>query len=152
VLRAEVGPCLTSVTLAAEVKASVVTADPNEQGLRAILNFGHTLGHAYEAGSGYRVTHGEAVAIGLVFACALSESLGLAEVPLRERVESLLARAGLPTRAKIPAAAWTLIGRDKKVRAGKIRWILPRRVGRFSEVTDVPDRALRAATRVVEGK
>jgi shikimate kinase/3-dehydroquinate synthase len=152
VLRAEVGPCITSVTLAAEVKASVVTADPDEQGLRAILNFGHTLGHAYEAASGYRVTHGEAVAVGLVFACALSESLGLAEMPLRERVEGLLAKAGLPTRAKIPAAAWTLIGRDKKVRAGKIRWILPRRIGRFSEVTDVPDRALRAATRIVEGK
>ena len=150
ILRAEVGPCLTSVTLAAEVKASVVTADPNEQGLRTLLNFGHTLGHAYEAASGYRVTHGEAVAIGLVFACALSEALGLAEIPLRQRMEALLAKAGLPIRARIPAKAWMLVGRDKKVRAGKVRWILPRRIGRFSEVTDVPERALGRATRIVE--
>jgi len=150
VLRGEVGPSLTAVTLAAEVKASVVTADPNEQGLRALLNFGHTLGHAYEAASGYRVAHGEAVAVGLVYACALSEALGLATSGLRDRMERLLEKSGLPRRARIPAAAWELIGRDKKVRAGKVRWILPRRIGRFSEVTDVPERALRAAARVVE--
>jgi 3-dehydroquinate synthase len=151
VLRGETGPTITAVTLAAEVKASVVTADPREQGLRALLNFGHTMGHAYEAASGYRKTHGEAVAIGLVFACALAEKLGLAGVDVRADVERLLVAAHLPVRAPIPRAAWGLLQRDKKARAGKVRWILPRRVGQFSEVTDVDDRALRAAASMVEG-
>jgi 3-dehydroquinate synthase len=150
-LRGDAGPTLSSVTLAVEVKASVVTADPNEQGLRGLLNFGHTMGHAYEAASKYRVTHGEAVAIGMVYACALAERLDLVDQRLRTDLERMLAKSGLPVRARIPAAAWALLSRDKKVRAGKVRWILPRRVGRFSEVTDVPDRTLRAAARVVEG-
>lgn len=150
ILRGETGPTLSSVTLAVEVKASVVTADPKEQGLRSLLNFGHTMGHAYEAASRYRVTHGEAVAIGMVYACALAERLDLVDERLRTDLERMLAKAGLPSRARIPSAAWALLSRDKKVRAGKVRWILPRRVGRFSEVTDVPDRTLRAAARVVE--
>ena len=151
VLGGEAGPTITAVTLAAEVKASIVTADPREQGLRGLLNFGHTMGHAYEAASGYRRTHGEAVAIGLVFACALAEELELASIGLRAEVERLLASARLPIRGRIPKAAWGLLQRDKKARAGKVRWILPRRVGQFSEVTDVGDPALRAAARVVEG-
>ena len=151
VLGGETGPSLTAVTLAAEVKASIVTADPREQGLRALLNFGHTMGHAYEAASRYRKTHGEAVAIGMVFACALAERLDLAPAALRGDVERLLGSAVLPTRAGIPTAAWGLLQRDKKARAGKMRWILPRRVGQFSLVTDVDDRALRGAAKVVEG-
>ncbi len=105
VLRADAGPTLTAVTLSAEVKASVVTADPNERGLRGLLNFGHTMGHAYETASGYRATHGESVAIGLVYACALAEALGLAPASLRTDLERLLAKAGLPIRARIPARA-----------------------------------------------
>ena len=150
VLRGEIGPSLASVTLAAEVKASVVTADPTEQGLRALLNFGHTMGHAYEAGGGYRATHGEAVAVGLVYATALAEILGLTDERFRTDLERLLTASGLPTRARLPHKAWVLLARDKKVRAGKVQWILPRKVGRFSLVTDVPLRALRAAARVVE--
>jgi 3-dehydroquinate synthase len=150
ILRGETGPTLTAVTLAAEVKASVVTADPTEKGLRALLNFGHTMGHAYETAGGYRKTHGEAVAIGLVFACALAEQLDLASAELRADVERLLASARLPIRARIPNAAWGLLQRDKKARAGKVRWILPRRVGQFSEVTDVEDPVLRAAAGIVE--
>jgi 3-dehydroquinate synthase len=151
VLRGDAGATLTCVTLAAEVKASVVTADPTEQGLRALLNFGHTMGHAYEAASGYHVTHGEAVAVGMVYASALAETLGLVPRAFRVDVERLLSKAGLPVRARIPKAAWQLLTRDKKVRAGQVRWILPRRIGRFSEVTGVGDAALRSAARVVEG-
>jgi 3-dehydroquinate synthase len=150
ILRGEIGPTLSSVTLAVEVKASVVTADPQEQGVRSLLNFGHTMGHAYEAASKYRVTHGEAVAIGMIYACALAEKLDLVDERLRIDLERMLAKSGLPARARIPTGAWGLLTRDKKVRAGKVRWILPRRIGRFSEVTDVPDRTLRAAARVVE--
>jgi 3-dehydroquinate synthetase len=85
-----------------------------------------------------------------VFACALAEQLELVPTQIRTDMERLLTKAGLPIRARIPAAAWGLLARDKKVRAGKVRWILPRRIGRFSEVTDVPDRTLRAAARIVE--
>ncbi len=152
VLARDLAPTTLLVLLSAEMKASVVGADEREAGLRELLNFGHTFGHAYEAASGYRATHGEAVAVGMVFATALAEELRLAPASLRPMLEDLLGRAGLPTRARIPARAWTFLRRDKKARAGKTRWILPRRVGRFSEVTDVPPRALERAARVVEGR
>jgi 3-dehydroquinate synthase len=152
VVRGVSGITLTAVALAAEVKASVVTADPRERGVRALLNFGHTMGHALEAGGGYRLLHGEAVALGMVYATALSEAIGLAEPDLRFTLERILTSAGLPTRVRVPARAWTLLARDKKARHGKVRWILPRGVGRFAFVSDVPDRALRAAARVVEGR
>ncbi len=152
VLRGEIGPTLVCVTLAAEMKAGIVSADPHEQGVRALLNFGHTMGHAIEAGSGYRHTHGEAVALGMVYAAALSEALDMVNRELRPALERALALAALPTRVRIPAKAWGLLARDKKARGGKVRWILPQRVGRFALVTDVPDRALRRAARILEGR
>jgi 3-dehydroquinate synthase len=148
----DLGPIVGCITLAAGVKASVVAADEREAGLRELLNFGHTLGHAYEAASRYRVTHGEAVSIGMVFAAALADVLDLAPTSLRERLEVLLRSAGLPTRARIPARTWSLLQADKKARGGKVRWILPRTIGRFSEVTDVSPRTLRAAAAIVEGR
>jgi shikimate kinase / 3-dehydroquinate synthase len=151
-LARDLGPATLLIALSAEVKAAVVSADERESGLRELLNFGHTFGHAYEAASGYRATHGEAVAVGMVFATALAEDLGLAPRALRATLEDVLARADLPTRARIPRDAWTYLVRDKKARAGQVRWILPRRVGRFSEVTDVGDGPLRRAARVVEGR
>jgi shikimate kinase / 3-dehydroquinate synthase len=146
----DLGAILAAVTIAAEVKGSIVSQDPRESGLRELLNFGHTMGHAYEAASGYRVTHGEAVAIGMVYATALAETLDLTVPTLRPDLENLLDRAALPKRARLPKAVWSYVLRDKKARAGKLRWILPRRIGRFSEVTDVGETALRAAARVVE--
>ena len=146
----DLGAILAAVTIAAEVKGGIVSQDPRESGLRELLNFGHTMGHAYEAASGYRVTHGEAVAIGMVYATALAEKLELTAPTLRPELENLLDRAALPKRAHLPKAVWSYILRDKKARAGKLRWILPRRIGRFSEVIDVGEPALRAAARVVE--
>lgn len=146
----DLGAILAAVTIAAEVKGGIVGRDPRESGLRELLNFGHTMGHAYEAASGYRATHGEAVAIGMVYAAALAETLELSTPNLRPALENLLDRAGLPTRARLPRAVWAFVLRDKKARAGKLRWILPRRIGRFSEVTDIGEPALRAAARVVE--
>ncbi|HEV8470557.1 MAG TPA: 3-dehydroquinate synthase [Candidatus Limnocylindria bacterium] len=140
---------LAAVTIAAEVKAAIVSQDPREAGLRELLNFGHTMGHAYEAASGYRVTHGEAIAVGMVYATALAELLEIASPALRPQLEQLIERATLPTRARLPSAVWSFVLRDKKARAGKLRWILPRRIGRFSEVIDVGERTLRAAARIV---
>jgi 3-dehydroquinate synthase len=146
----DLGAILAAVAIAAEVKGGIVSQDPRESGLRELLNFGHTMGHAYEAGSAYRVTHGEAVAVGMVFATALGETLELTAPTLRPALEKLLVRAALPTRARLPKAVWSYVLRDKKAREGKLRWILPRRIGRFSEVTDVGEKDLRAAARVVE--
>jgi 3-dehydroquinate synthase len=146
----DLGAVLAAVTIAAEVKAGIVSQDPRESGLRELLNFGHTMGHAYEASSGYHATHGEAVAIGMVYATALAEKLELTAATLRPELEALLDRAGLPTRARLPRAVWSYVLRDKKAREGRLRWILPRRIGQFSEVTDVGEPALRAAARIVE--
>ena len=146
----DLGAIIAAVTIAAEVKGGIVSQDPRESGLRELLNFGHTMGHAYEAASAYRVTHGEAVAIGMVYATALAERLDLAAPTVRAELEKLLDRAALPKRARLPKAVWDFVLRDKKARAGQLRWILPRRIGRFSEVTDVGEPALRAAARVVE--
>ena len=148
----DLGALLAAVTIAAEVKAGIVSRDPREAGLRELLNFGHTMGHAYESASGYRVTHGEAVAVGMVYATTLAELMGLTSPALRPQLEQLLERANLPTRARLPSAVWGFVLRDKKARAGKLRWILPRRIGRFSEVIDIDERALRAAARIVGGR
>ncbi len=152
VLDGDLGPTLGAISLAVDVKAGVVAVDEREAGLRELLNYGHTLGHAYEAAMRYRVTHGEAVSVGLVFATALADVLDLAPTSLRERLEALLGAAGLPTRAKLPGATWSFLRQDKKSRSGTVRWILPRTIGRFSEVTDVSPRALRQATAIVEGR
>ncbi len=152
VLERDLAPLTLMVAMSAEMKAAVVSADEREAGLREILNFGHTFGHAYEAARGYAVTHGEAVAIGMVFATALAELLGLSPATLRPRLEEILDRAGLPVRSRIPGRAWSLLALDKKARGGSVRWILPRRIGRFSEVTGVGDRDLQRAARIVEGR
>jgi len=145
----DLGAILAAVTIAAEVKAGIVSQDPRESGLRELLNFGHTMGHAYEAASGYRATHGEAVAIGMVYATALAEQLRLTAPNVRPELENLLSRAALPTRARLPKGVWGFVLQDKKARGGQLRWILPRRIGQFSEVTDVREPALRAAAQIV---
>ena len=150
VVDGDLGPTLGAIALAVTVKGGIVAADEHETGLRELLNFGHTLGHAYEAASRYRVTHGEAVSVGMVFAAALAETLDLAPSSFRERLEALLRGAGLPIRATLPARTWSFLRADKKARRGSVRWILPRVIGRFSEVVDVAPRALRAAAAVVE--
>jgi 3-dehydroquinate synthase len=152
VIAGDLGPTLGAIALAARVKAGIVGADEREAGLRELLNFGHTLGHAYEAASRYRVTHGEAVSVGLVYAAALAEILGLASTSLRERLEGILRAASLPVRATLPARTWSYLASDKKARVGRLRWILPRTIGRFSEVTDIGARPLRLAAAIVEGR
>ena len=152
VLAGDLGPTVGAIALAAGMKAGIVAADEREAHVRQLLNFGHTLGHAYEAATRYTVTHGEAVSIGMVYAAALADVLDLAPSTLRDRLEAVLATAGLPTRAKLPARTWALLHEDKKARAGRVHWILPRTIGRFSEVLDVTPRSLRAAAAIVEGR
>ena len=111
-----------------EIKAQVVGADEKETGLRAILNFGHTFGHAIEAGLGYGAwLHGEGVGCGMVMATELSARLGLVSKAFARRVETLIARAGLPTRGPRALSAQRyleLMRVDKKAEGGDIRFIL----------------------------
>lgn len=152
VLGGDLGPSVGAIALAASLKAGIVGGDERERGARELLNFGHTFGHAYEAATRYRATHGEAVSIGMVFASALAEELELVSGGLRVRLERILVAAGLPVRARIPVATLRYLAQDKKVRSGRVRWILPRAIGRFSEVSAVGRGSLAAAARVVEGR
>jgi 3-dehydroquinate synthase len=116
-----------AVKRSCEIKAQVVGVDERESGVRAILNFGHTFGHAIEAGLGYGAwLHGEAVGCGMVMAADLSASLGLIPGTLAGRVARLVARAGLPTTApQLPLARWfQLMSVDKKASDGDIRFVL----------------------------
>jgi len=128
------------VARAVAVKIAVVEEDPYEGGRRAILNLGHTFAHAFEQLSGYRLRHGEAVAMGLVCAARLSIRLGLAEATLVSRTQALLRRLGLPTEPPPydPEAVWEAMGRDKKRRGRKRRFVLLRGVGEPVLVTDPP--------------
>jgi len=118
---------LHAVRRSCEIKADVVAHDEREAGLRAVLNFGHTFGHAIEAGLGFGTwLHGEAVAAGMVMAAALSVRLGMLDGQAAERLESLLGRCGLPVRgpAMPPERYLELMRLDKKARAGETRFTL----------------------------
>ena len=134
-----------AVRRSCEIKAEVVGQDERESGLRAILNFGHTFGHAIEAGMGYGAwLHGEAVGCGLVMAARLSRSLGLLDEAVVQRVESIVRRAGLPTVAPVldrsdnAGRYLELMRVDKKAEAGEIKFILIDGPGR-AVVRGAPD-------------
>ncbi len=136
-----------AIARSCEIKATVVGHDEREQSLRAILNFGHTFGHAIEAATAYETyLHGEAVALGMLMAADLSCRLGLIDAPVKARVQSLLARAGLPTEApKIGAArALELMRMDKKVLAGAVRLVLLEKLGRAVVIAKYPQNELDA--------
>ena len=117
------------------IKAEVVQADEHEDGHRAVLNAGHTIGHAVEHASGFSLAHGEAVAIGLVAEARVGERLGVTETGTAARIASLLERFGLPVRvprALDEDAILLALRTDKKNRANQIRMVLLSRVGRTS--------------------
>ena len=132
------------------IKAEVVMADEKESGERAHLNFGHTFAHAIEATQGYGGTyeHGEAVALGMVAATALSVKAGRCARDVLDRLTGLLERTGLPTRAadlESPATLIEAMRLDKKVADGRIRLVLPDGMGRVSVVDDCGDDAIEEA-------
>lgn len=131
---------ISLVGRAMATKAAIVSRDPEERGERAVLNFGHTVGHALESAGGFeRWTHGEAVALGSVIALRLGETLGVTPRALTETVVDLLDTAGLPT-AVGPAdleAALPLLGLDKKRRGRDVRFVLVAEPGQ-PQLVDVP--------------
>jgi 3-dehydroquinate synthase len=129
------------------IKAEIVAADEREAGERAVLNFGHTFGHAIEAGAGYgEWLHGEAVAAGMAIAARLSAALGTLGAADVERLCALLLRARLPIDGpRLGADRYLeLMGRDKKVVAGAVRFVLLDRLGSAHVRADVAEDALRA--------
>ena len=139
-----------AVRRSCEIKAIVVGTDEREQGLRAILNLGHTFGHAIETASGYgNWLHGEAVAAGMVMAADLSERLGWLPAADRDRAIELLRRFNLPVEAPRIGAdrARELMGLDKKVLDGKLRLVLLRSLGQADVVSDYSGEAFAATLR-----
>lgn len=131
-LRAEPEVMADIVARNVRIKADVVSRDERDTGLRAILNYGHTVGHAIEAATGYtRVLHGEAIAVGMMAAAELGERVGLTPPHVRERQRALLEGFGLPLRLTGVniSAVMNAIALDKKVAAKRLRWVLLREVG-----------------------
>ena len=134
-----------AVKRSCEIKADVVSQDEREGGLRAILNFGHTFGHAIEAGMGYGAwLHGEGVGCGMVMAAMLSQKMGLADQAFVDRLTSIVKRAGLPTVAPVLDARdnagryMDLMRVDKKADAGQIQFILVDGKGK-AQISPAPD-------------
>lgn len=124
------------------IKAAVVSTDERESGERAHLNFGHTIGHAIEKLVGYdKIGHGEAVSLGMVAACDIAVRRGMLRAADANRIESALSRLGLPTRRPglRPAAIWRIMQHDKKNLAGRVRMILPTRIGTV-KIIDISER------------
>ena len=127
------------------IKAEIVARDERESGLRKLLNFGHTFGHAIETGLGYGTwLHGEAVAAGMTMAADLSRQLGYLSDADTGRIRALLQRAGLPTSAKgiAPGRMQQLMSVDKKVKEGRIHFVLLERLGAATVRDDVPPAAV----------
>jgi 3-dehydroquinate synthase len=137
------------VTRCVELKAEVVAADEREGGPRAILNYGHTVGHALESASGYTAVHGRAVAFGMDAATRIAASMGLCSREVVSRQEALLESFGLPGPLPEVSAESVLqaIPRDKKSRGGAVRWVLPREMGRAQVGVEVPSDVVAAVVR-----
>jgi 3-dehydroquinate synthase len=139
---------IRAVSKSCEMKAAIVAEDETETGVRALLNLGHTFGHALEAATGYssRLLHGEGVAIGMAQAFRFSERLGHCAQGTAARVEKHLRSVGLPSRLSdiegdLPDAQglFAYMRQDKKARAGKLTFILTRGIGEAFIARDVPD-------------
>ena len=144
---------IEAVRRSVQMKADIVARDETEQGDRALLNLGHTFGHALEAATGYsdRLLHGEGVAIGCALAFELSARLGLCPQEDPGRVRAHLAQMGLMRDpADIPGelpdadGLLALMAQDKKVVDGRLRFVLARRIGQAFVTADVPAEAVRA--------
>ncbi|MCS6844699.1 MAG: hypothetical protein NZ528_10335, partial [Caldilineales bacterium] len=143
------------IAAAVRVKVAIVEEDPLEQGRRAVLNLGHTFGHALEALSNYRMRHGEAVAVGLAAATRLAARLHVCEAELVDRVERLLERLALPTRIEAgyaPEQVLAAMATDKKRLSGRLRFVLPRAIGDVDIFDDVPAEAVLAVLGELSGQ
>jgi 3-dehydroquinate synthase len=137
------------VTRCVELKAGVVVADELDRGPRAILNYGHSLGHALESASGYGVLHGRAVAFGMRGAARIAERSGFCGADLVSAQDELLEAFGLPGELPTVGAQQVLsaLPRDKKSSGGRVRWVLPRELGRAQVGVTVADEVVAEVAR-----
>jgi 3-dehydroquinate synthase len=149
-LKRELKPLISVIARCCEIKAEVVSRDETEGGLRAILNFGHTVGHAIEVVSNYGgFLHGEAISIGQVVTARISNRVF--NLPKRDvrRIENLFQRAGLPTRIKLNSVQrrklFAVMRLDKKVSGGEIKFVLVKRIGNIVWGRRVPEVFIREA-------
>jgi 3-dehydroquinate synthase len=147
ILSLEPAPLMETVKRSCAIKAEVVSGDEREEGRRAILNFGHTIGHALESLTDYRVyRHGEAIAAGMAAAARLAVNRGLQDQADRERLVALLERTGLPVTFPYPAGdLLELLSHDKKVLEGRPRFVLPVKIGQAEICSDLGDEEILAA-------
>ncbi len=147
VLGRDMGALTHIVERCLSIKARIVAADERESGPRMLLNYGHTFGHAFESLSGYALSHGEAVALGMRAAARLAASMGMCPKGEAARQEALLDRLGLGlSRPRLSAAqAHAAMARDKKATARGLPFILPRSTGRAEIVRDVSPKLAMAA-------
>jgi 3-dehydroquinate synthase len=145
-----------AVMRSVEIKSDVVSRDEREAGLRAILNFGHTIGHALEASARYRLPHGSAVGLGMILEARIGERMGITEAGSADALESLVERLELPTRIPSdvdPGPALEHLRQDKKRRKGRPRYVLLSRLGEVAAGENwtfaVPSEVVRA---VLEGE
>ena len=135
------------------VKADIVSRDEREAGLRAVLNYGHTVGHALEHFLDYELRHGECVGLGMIAANELSCRRGLLAVPVAERIRELLSCLGLPghvPRRLDPKQVVAVCRMDKKARCGAVNFMLARGPGQIERVSDVADAEIVAALAAIE--
>jgi 3-dehydroquinate synthase len=147
-LRASLKLWQTIVFESAKIKARVVEKDEKETGLRMVLNFGHTVGHAIESLTRYRdYNHGEAVSIGMVAAALIAQKMHILDADAVRRLKELLEKIGLPAEVKgLPAAKIiSAMGIDKKVIGGKFNIVLPERIGKVVVRNDVPLHHIKSA-------
>lgn len=148
-LRRDSDALTEAIVRSCQIKADVVRQDETEQGLRAILNFGHTVGHALEAVTGYRrYRHGEAISIGMVSAALIGEEVGETPPSVTEEIQEVLTLAGLPTVFPPDVSIeeiWQAMLRDKKTTAGKVHFVLARRIGEVIVRGDVSMAAVQVA-------
>lgn len=134
-----------AIAKSCEIKAMVVEMDEKELGMRAVLNFGHTFGHAYEATDGYKnIRHGEAIAVGMIAAARLSHKMELCREDEAQTIQSLIKKAGLPV--KVKGLSFDQIKKhmqvDKKAQNGQLKFILLEKIGKVVQKTNVPENLL----------
>ncbi|MFO7741728.1 MAG: 3-dehydroquinate synthase [Anaerolineae bacterium] len=133
------------IVRALRVKIDIVEEDPYERGRRAVLNLGHTVGHALETLSDFQLRHGEGVSIGMVAAARIAVRVGRAEPSVTERLEAILTAWDLPTQCRLPGspqfpaeAIWRAMAHDKKRQGDALHWVLPLAIGQVTITDDVP--------------
>ena len=139
----------TAIAHSCRIKAEVVEKDERDEGLRAILNFGHSVGHALEALTNYRVyRHGEAIAIGMISACLIGEEMGVTDASVTGAIKDVLIRAGFPIHFDerlYPNDVIRVMSLDKKAVDGEVRFVLLTRLGRATTGHRVPEDVIRGA-------